>query len=53
MFFAVLKAKNYRSEGMLRKLGFVQAGKEKEARYRDATDEIVMVKAGSGAAGAA
>lgn len=53
MFVAVLKAKNYRSEGMLRKLGFVQAGKEEEARYRDETDEIVMVKASSGASSAA
>lgn len=53
MFFAVLKARNYRSEGMLRKLGFVRAGIEEEARYRDETDEIVMVKARSGAASAA
>jgi len=50
MFVAVLKAKNYRSEGMLRKLGFVRAGEQEEARYRDEPDEIVMVKAGSGAA---
>jgi len=53
MFVAVLKTKNYRSEGMLRKLGFVQAGKEDEARYRDEPDEIVMVKAESVATTAA
>ena len=53
IFVAVLKAKNYRSEGMLRKLGFVQAREEEEARYRDEPDEFVMVKAGSGAASAA
>ena len=29
--------------------GCVQAGEEEEARYRDASDEIVMVKASSGA----
>lgn len=53
MFVAVLKAKNYRSEGMLRKLGFVRAGEQEEARYRDEPDEIVMIKASSGAASAA
>ena len=53
MFVAVLKAKNYRSEGMLRKLGFVLAAEEEEARYRDEPDEIVMVKAGRGTAGVA
>jgi RimJ/RimL family protein N-acetyltransferase len=50
MFVAVLKAKNYRSEGMLRKLGFVRAGEQEEARYRDEPDEIVMIKPSSGAA---
>jgi RimJ/RimL family protein N-acetyltransferase len=44
VFVAVLKAKNYRSEGLLRKLGFVQASKEQEARYRDEPDELAMVR---------
>ena len=43
-FVAVLKAKNYRSEGLLRKLGFHRASAEQEARYRDEADELVMVK---------
>lgn len=42
-FIAVLKAKNYRSEGLLRKLGFVPASEEKAARHRDEPDELVLV----------
>ena len=52
-FVAVLKAKNYRSEGMLRKLGFVQASEEQDARYRDEPDELVLVKTSAGVANAA
>jgi [ribosomal protein S5]-alanine N-acetyltransferase len=52
-FIAVLKAKNYRSVGLLRKLGFVPASAEQEARYRDEPDELVLVKAIRGAANAA
>jgi [ribosomal protein S5]-alanine N-acetyltransferase len=43
-FVAVLKARNYRSEGLLRKLGFVAASEEQQARYRDEPDEQVLVK---------
>lgn len=43
-FIAVLKAKNYRSEGLLRKLGFAPASVEEVARYRDEPDELVMIK---------
>ena len=43
---AVLKAKNYRSEALLRKLGFVPASEEQTARHRDERDELVMVKSG-------
>jgi RimJ/RimL family protein N-acetyltransferase len=42
--FAVLKDRNYRSSGLLRKLGFVLANEELTARHRDEIDEIVMVK---------
>jgi ribosomal-protein-alanine N-acetyltransferase len=50
---SVLKAKNYRSEALLRKLGFVQADEEQAARHRDEPDELVMVKAGLAGANAA
>jgi len=43
-FVAVLKAKNYRSAGLLRKLGFVPASNDLLLKYRDAPDELVMVK---------
>jgi RimJ/RimL family protein N-acetyltransferase len=49
---AVLKAKNYRSEGLLRKLGFDPASKEQEALHRDEADEMVLVKASAGTADA-
>ena len=43
-FVAVLKAKNHRSEGLLRKLGFFPASERQQARYRDEADESVLVK---------
>jgi ribosomal-protein-alanine N-acetyltransferase len=44
MFAAVLKERNYRSEGMLRKLGFVTATAEQFARFGAGPGEAVMVK---------
>lgn len=44
-FIAVLKARNFRSLALLRKLGFRPADSEQEARYRDEPDERVMVRA--------
>lgn len=43
MCIAVLKARNYRSEGLLRKLGFAPAAAEQTLRYRDEPDELVYV----------
>ena len=43
-FVAVLKARNYRSAGLFRKLGFVPASSDLLLEYRDAPDELVMVK---------
>ena len=43
-FIAVLKARNYRSEALLRKLGFVSASDEQATQHRDEPDELVMVK---------
>jgi RimJ/RimL family protein N-acetyltransferase len=43
-FIAVLKARNYRSEALLRKLGFVPASAEQTAQHRDEPDELVLVK---------
>jgi RimJ/RimL family protein N-acetyltransferase len=43
-FVAVLKARNDRSMGLLRKLGFVAASTGVLLEYRDEPDEIVMVK---------
>src|SRR5687768_8129502 len=37
-FIAVLKAKNYRSEALLRKLGFVPVSEKQAARHRDEPD---------------
>ena len=51
-FVAVLKATNFRSEALLRGLGFAAADDELEALHRDEPDERVMVKA-AGAPGAA
>jgi RimJ/RimL family protein N-acetyltransferase len=52
-FMAVLKAKNYRSEALLRKLDFVPAGEEQAALHRDELDELVLVKSVLTAANAA
>ena len=52
-FIAVLKAKNYRSEALLRKLGFVPASEEQAAQHRDEPDELVLVKSSAGAVNAA
>jgi RimJ/RimL family protein N-acetyltransferase len=43
-FVAVLKARNFRSEALLRSLGFEPAGAEQQAEYRDEADELVMVR---------
>lgn len=42
---AVLKARNFRSEGLLLKLGFQRATPPQESRYRDDDDEIVFIHA--------
>jgi RimJ/RimL family protein N-acetyltransferase len=44
---AVLKLRNHRSMGLLRKLGFQSASAEHVARFRTAMDEVVMVKPSS------
>lgn len=44
-FVAVLKARNFRSEGLLRRLGFAPASAEQTTRFRDEPDELVMVRA--------
>lgn len=41
---AVLKARNFRSEGLLLKLGFKRAAAAQELHYRDTDDEIVFTK---------
>lgn len=46
---AVLKARNHRSEALLRKLGFERASPDDEARYRDSDDEVAYVKPLAGA----
>ena len=43
-FVAVLKARNYRSAGLLGKLGFAPAPNDVLARYRDEPDEIVLAR---------
>ncbi len=43
-FLAVLKAKNFRSEALLRSLGFDRASEEQQHQHRDEQDELVMVK---------
>lgn len=51
-FVAVLKASNYRSEALLRSLGFSPAAAAEQARHRDEIDELVMVReAGSAGSG--
>jgi RimJ/RimL family protein N-acetyltransferase len=52
-FIAVLKAKNYRSEALLRKLGFVTVSEEHARQHRDELDELVLVKTSAAAANAA
>jgi ribosomal-protein-alanine N-acetyltransferase len=44
-YVAVLKARNFRSEGLLRRLGFVPADAAQAATYRDEADELVMLRA--------
>lgn len=41
---AVLKANNFRSEGLLLKLGFQRAAPAAEARYRDSDDEVAFIR---------
>lgn len=41
---AVLKTANFRSMGLLHKLGFTQAGQAEALRHRDEADESVFVK---------
>jgi hypothetical protein len=48
---AILKAANFRSEGLLRKLGFTPASEDDVVRFRDEADEIVMTKVGKSRAG--
>ncbi len=43
-FVAVLKARNFRSEALLRKLGFAHGDTAQHVAYRDEPDEIVMVR---------
>lgn len=45
--FAVLKARNHRSAGLLRKLGFAVADAGRAAELGAAADEAVMVRIGS------
>ena len=44
-FLAVLKARNFRSEALLRSLSFEPGSPEQQAQYRDEPDELVMVRA--------
>ncbi|KPJ82135.1 MAG: hypothetical protein AMJ58_02500 [Gammaproteobacteria bacterium SG8_30] len=44
-YVAVLKASNFRSLGLLRRLGFGSADESEAAAWRDTPDELVMVKA--------
>jgi ribosomal-protein-alanine N-acetyltransferase len=44
LYVAVLKIRNFRSEGMLRKLGFEPASAEQFSRFSGDVDEMVMVK---------
>ena len=52
-FVAVLKATNYRSSGLLRKLGFAPASDQLATMFKDEPDELVMVKRSSGTENAA
>jgi ribosomal-protein-alanine N-acetyltransferase len=44
LLVAVLKTANYRSAGLLRKLGFAPADAQTARRYADGPDESVMVR---------
>ena len=46
-FIAVLKASNFRSRALLKKLGFSTASPEQQALHRDEPDEQVMLKSGA------
>ncbi|MEN9420522.1 MAG: hypothetical protein RI988_4143 [Pseudomonadota bacterium] len=46
-FVAVLKARNFRSEALLRSLGFEPAGAEQQAEHRDEADELVVMRSAS------
>jgi ribosomal-protein-alanine N-acetyltransferase len=52
-FVAVLKPANYRSTGLLRKLGFTPVSGQLAAKFRDEADEMVMVKRSPGTGNAA
>lgn len=47
-YVAVLKARNFRSLSLLRRLRFEQAEEPETMAYRDEPDEIVMVRAAGG-----
>jgi [ribosomal protein S5]-alanine N-acetyltransferase len=49
---AVLKAANFRSMGLLRKLGFEEVPAQEQARFEPEADETVMRRACSGSRGA-
>jgi len=44
-FLAVLEARNFRSEALLRSLGFEPGSPEQQAQYLEEPDELVMVQA--------
>ena len=52
-FVAVLKAANYRSNGLLQKLGFADPSEQLAAKFRDEADELVMVNRPAGTENAA
>lgn len=45
VFVAVLKAANYRSEALLRSLGFAPGNSQQQVEHRDGPDELVMLRA--------
>lgn len=52
-FIAVLKASNFRSQALLKKLGFSAASAEQQALYRAEPDELVMLKSATSVTNAA
>lgn len=50
-FVAVLMARNFRSQALLRRLGFEPADPQQQDQYRDEPDEMVMVWRPAGAGG--